>query len=50
MDTFSTDENSFKDFITGVMKEEIVNSFHEKFDIKLDVVIKNLFNKGVNKK
>ena len=32
-----TNENAFKDFITGVMKEEIVNIMKERFDIKLEI-------------
>lgn len=32
-----TNENSFKDFITGVMKEEIVNSLREQFDLYFDI-------------
>lgn len=30
-------ENSFKDFIAGVMKEEIVNSLGKQFDLNLDI-------------
>jgi hypothetical protein len=31
------DENSFKDYITGVMKEEITDSLREQFEINLNI-------------
>lgn len=30
-------ENSFKNFVSGVMKEEIVNSLREQFELDLDI-------------
>lgn len=32
-----TNDNSFKDFITGVMKEEIVDSLREQFELHFDI-------------
>ncbi|WP_025909286.1 hypothetical protein [Priestia flexa] len=32
-----TNENSFKDFLTGVMKEEIVDSLRDQFEINLNI-------------
>jgi hypothetical protein len=32
-----TKDNSFKDYITGVMKEEIVRSLSEQFELSFDI-------------
>lgn len=32
-----TQDNSFKDYITGVMKEEIVDSLRSQFNFKFDI-------------
>jgi hypothetical protein len=34
---YYTDEESFKDYIAGVIKEEVVNSFWNQFNVKMDI-------------
>jgi len=30
-------DNTFKDYIAGVMKEEITNNLHKQFDLSVDI-------------
>lgn len=32
-----TNENSFKDFISGMMKEEIIKTLREQFELEFDI-------------